>query len=284
MGKAVAIAAMLVFGTTCVIRVERKVSPTLQTVDLAAEYLKVHMKNGDVFVLTAWTIDEAGRTVAGSGTQFGPDRVEIRKVRGFRIRFDDVALYETNTIETSPGVAAMAVVTGLSLVVTAACIANPKACFGSCPTFYARTDDGRMMLQAEGFSDAISPALETHDIDSLWRTTGHGGPFTLRMTNEAYETHVVKQADLLVVPRPRGGRVLATAEELWAASTISTPTACTAGEGSCLDAVSAIDGRERLSLTDEHDLATRETIELTFPPANGPAAVVIAARQSLVTT
>ncbi len=150
------------------------------------------------------------------------------------------------------------------------------------------------MLQAEGFSDAIAPALEKHDLDALYRTTGRGGSFTLVMTNEAYETHVVKQADLLVVERPPGGRVLATPEQLWLATAVTPPESCVAPEGNCLDQVRAVDGVERTSHTDPDDLATRETIDPTFAPAavaggpgpgsGGRLGIAVGARQSLVTT
>lgn len=266
----------------CVQRIERKVGPRLETVDLKAPYLKCHLKDGDVVVLADWTIDEARRELAGTGERVGPDRKVARSGR-FRIRFDEVALYETNTIQSSPGVAGMAVVTGLSAAVTAACIANPKACFGSCPTFYAPGADGEPVLQAEGFSDAIAPSLETHDVDALARSTG-GGRFTVRMTNEAYETHVVKQVDLLAVPRPAGGRVLADGERLWIASAVRPPVACAASEGDCLARVRALDGDERTSVTDGKDLATRETIEVALPPTGGRVGVVIGARQGMITT
>lgn len=105
------------------------------------------------------------------------------------------------------------------------------------------------------------------------------------MTNEAYETHVVKQADLLAVPRPPGGRVLARGDELWAASQLAAPAACRADEGDCLARLRAFDGASRMSLTDPSDLGAREHLELDFtglPP--GRHGVVISARQSLVTT
>jgi hypothetical protein len=275
--------AMLSAG--CPHRLERKVGPTLQTVDMEAPYLKCHMKNGDLYVLTAWKIDEVNKSIVGAGELHGTDR-RIESRDSYRVALADVALFETNTVVTSPAVAGMAVIAGLSAILTTACIVEPKNCFGSCPTFYAPDDHGgRSVLQAEGFSDSISPALESNDIDALWRTTGRGGPFTLTMTNEAYETHVVKAADLLAVPRPRGGRVLADATTLWSASRVSPPTACTAAEGDCLARVRNVDTDERWSLTDENDLAARETIELTFTPGTGTQqALVVGARQSLVTT
>ncbi|MGE5182555.1 MAG: hypothetical protein ACM31C_10855 [Acidobacteriota bacterium] len=268
----------------CVHRLDRKLGPSLQTVDQRAPFLEVHMRDGDVYVLTRWQLDAPGQLLTGDGEHRGLDR-ELIAAGPQTIQLADVALFETNTVETSPGVTALAVVTVASLAVTAACIANPKACFGSCPTFYAPDDrDGRSVLQAEGFSDAIAPALEHHDIDALWRTTGRGGRFVLTMTNEAYETHVVKEADLLVVPRPPGGRVLATEDRLWLAPSLAAPEACTASEGDCLARVRALDGSERTSTTDPDDLATRETIDLAFPAVAGRTGVVIGARQSLVTT
>lgn len=267
----------------CVQRIERKVSRNLETVDLEAPFLKAHMKNGDVFVFERWQIDEARRAITGRGEHHGPDRSLVAKST-FTIRFDDVALYETNTIVTSPGVAALAVISGLSAVVTIACLSNPKACFGSCPTFYATADGGGPVLQAEGFSEAIAPSLEQRDVDALWRTTGRAGPLTVRMTNEAYETHVVKEANVLAVPRPPGGRVLSTGDRFYAASSLQPPTACTAPEGSCLETLGALDQRERLSLADEHDLATRETVELGFPAVRGRVGIVLGARQGMMTT
>lgn len=278
----VGLGALAALELGCVHRLERQVGATIQTVDHHAPYLKVHMKNGDLFVLTAWQADEIHRTVTGTGELQGVDR-RVVSTGPHRIAMDDVALYETNTIVTSPSVAALAIVTGLSVAVTAACLANPKACFGSCPTFYAPAERGAV-LQAEGFSDAISPALETHDIDALWRTHITDGHLHLRMTNEAYETHVVKRADVLAVRRPAGARVLSTGEALWMASSVAPAVRCTADDGDCTDVLAAVDGRERASLADAHDLAAREVIDLAFANGEGRAGVVIAARQTLVTT
>lgn len=288
----------------CPQRIHRKVGAQLQTVDMKAPYIKCHMKDGGLYVLHHWTIHETTQELVGTGEYFATDRAVTGR-QEFRVPFRDVALYETNTVGNSPWIAAMAVVTGVSTALTVACIAQPKACFGSCPTFYA-TDDktGQKVLQAEGFSDAISPVLETHDIDALWRTTGHGGELTIQMTNEAYETHVVKQVDLLAIPRPHGARILAAADGWWVASKVAAATTCRGspqGEslrgapqadflrgapGDCTRAVAALDGVERSSLTDAHDLGAREAIDLEFEPVNvgERAAVVIGARQTLVTT
>lgn len=283
--------ALVAAATACVHHIERTVAPDLTTVDHKAAFLKVHMKSGELYVLSEWRADELNRRVAGRGDLLGIDRAVVRSGR-HDVAMADVALYETNAIVVSPSIAAMALITGASVALTVACATNPKACFGSCPTFYAPGEPGRgAVLQAEGFSDAISPALETHDIDALWRTRVTDGHLILRMTNEAYETHVVKRADVLAVPRPPGTRVLSTGDELWLASHLAPPIACTAEDGDCTGALAAVDERERTSLADPSDLAARETIDLAFPPSPadpgggaGRAGVVIAARQTLVTT
>jgi hypothetical protein len=281
--RSLVLASVAVALAACPHRLERKTGASLDAVDRKAPFLKIHMRDGDLYVLSSWRVDERERRVVGAGKQFGADR-RLVGAAAYSVPLDGVALFETNTIVDSPSVASMALITGASIVVSAACIAAAKACFGSCPTFYARADDGRRVLQAEGFSDAISPSLEHHDIDALARTTGRGGRLTIDMTNEAYETHVVKQVDLLAVPRPHGGRVFATREELWSADSVAAPLSCDDARGSCADAVHALDGRERTSLVDDRDLAARETIDLAFAPVAGRAGIVIGARQSLVTT
>jgi hypothetical protein len=281
----VGVLVLAVVSAACSQRIQR----TLTTPDRAASlneesfYLKVHMRNGDVYVLSDWKVDEARRMVLGVGEHYDSRRA-LLAVTTHEVPLADVALFETNVQRTSPAVAALAVITGLSAALTAACLSNPKACFGSCPTFYV---DG--VLHAEGFSDAVAPSLEKHDIDALFRVEPEGRTLALRMTNEAYETHVVRAADVLVAPRPAGGRVFATGEgELWQATDLRAPTRCAASEGDCATAVRAFDDDWRSSVADAHDLATHETIALEFDVGPGPAAgrqaVAISARQSFMTT
>jgi hypothetical protein len=165
------------------------------------------------------------------------------------------------------------------------CAANPKACFGSCPTFYV-SDSAREQLQAEGFSASITRALEARDIDALYRARPTSRDFKVRMTNEALETHVVRYVDVLAAPRPPSGRVFATSDGVfWQTSKLVELSHTMAPEGDCLETLRAFDGRERFSATDSTDLAAREIIELEFAtiPA-GNYGLVIASRQSLLST
>jgi hypothetical protein len=258
--------------------------PDGQGLDGRAPYLKVHLKDGRLYVLSDWRVDEQSRTVTGTGEVLGPDRRVVYPTGEHSVTLDLVALFETNVVPRSDAMASLAVMTGISAAVTAGCIVMPKACFGSCPTFC--TDDGGAgLLEAEGLSTSVSPALEQTDVDSLFRARPRGRRFEIVMRNEALETHVVRHAHVLAAPRPPGGRVVATQDAAFHEVTaIRPPESCRAAEGDCLAAVRAVDGVERVSRTDGRDLATRETIDLTFPAGSGATALLIGTRQTLLTT
>jgi hypothetical protein len=199
----------------------------------------------------------------------------------------DVALFESNQVVANFAVfGAMTLVTVGSVIVTLACITNPKACFGSCPTFYIH-DGEKDYLAAEGFSESVAPSLEATDVDALWRAKIKGPKAVLRVTNEALETHAIRQANLLIAHKPKNGRVLATNDGRYLeAFAFQSPTTCVGPEGDCLPAVSAFDSNERISVTDGKDLATKETVELTFTavPESGQQGIALEVRQGFITT
>jgi hypothetical protein len=254
------------------------------TLDKRSRYLKAHLRDGRVYVLDAWTVDEAAGTVTGTGELLGVDRTALERGE-FTLRSADVAIFETNHVPRESLVATKAIVYGISIAATVGCIVAPKACFGSCPTFYA-SDGKEELLTAEGFSTSISPALETTDVDALYRVRPSGRRFAVRMANEALETHVVRHVDLLAARRPPGGRVIGTPDgEFLEVTGLAPPVSCQAAEGDCRRALAAFDGVERVSRTDGRDLATREVVELEFPGSGPePLGLVIVARQTLLTT
>jgi hypothetical protein len=267
-------------------RVQRAVVPPtrIATLDQKSPYLKAHLRSGYVYVLDSWQVDSAAALVTGRGSLLTPNRVTERQGE-FRLPVDSVALFETNVLERSSAVSALTVMTGITAAVTAFCIASPKSCFGSCPTFYV--DDGsERFLHAEGFSASIAPALEAADVDALYRARVTGRDFRLQLQNEALETHVIRYADLLAVPRPAGGRVFLTPDgQFRAATQVRAPVRCTSAAGDCRELVASFDGRERFSLADSLDLGTRETIDLVFDPGvPGDRGLVITSRQSLMST
>jgi hypothetical protein len=265
-------------------RAEFKPPSRYQELNRSDQFLKCHMKDGGVYVLEHWDIPPNATFITGTGVLYDASRVQLSTGR-LRVPLSDVELLETNDPKsvTRSGVAVMAVVTGGSLAVTALCVANPKACFGSCPTFFS--DDGtRLALQAEGFSSSIARSLEANDLDSMWTARPRGRTFDLLMTNEALETHLVDHVRVVAVLRPPGGRVLRAADTFYSATAITPPSACRAESGDCLGDVETIDAREYASTTDGEDLSTKETLELEFPVTPGAKGVVVAARNSLLNT
>jgi hypothetical protein len=267
-------------------RLRRTVLPPSQaaTLDQKSPYLKAHLRSGYVYVLDSWQVDSSGTLVTGRGSLLTPNRA-LESQGEFRLPVDSVALFETNLLQRSGAVTALSVMTGITAAVTAVCIADPKTCFGSCPTFYV-ADSAGPFLQAEGFSASIAPALEAVDVDALYRARVTDRDFRLHLRNEALETHVIRYADLLAVPRPAGARVFLTPEGRFRPATeLHHPAHCVDPRGDCLSAVAAFDGRERTSLADSIDLATRETIDLEFDPGlSGDVGLVITYRQSLMST
>lgn len=259
-------------------------APEQPTAD--APFLKVHVRDGSVLVLAPYTVAREARTISGTGIRYDAERMAV--ARGpLSIAFDDVALVETNRPETvdAPEVAVMALVTGASLAVTAACAMNPKACFGSCPTFYASGAEAAGPV-AEGFSASVARAFEATDVDALELPHAAGAPVELVMRNEALETHYVRSVRLLAVPRPEGGRVYRAGDRFLASARAAPPSACRGAAGDCLAAVAKADGVEYLSPAGERDLAEQETIELAFPPLPGAdrLGLVVRARNSLLNT
>lgn len=249
-------------------------------------FLKVHVKGGEVYVLGSWSIDEAAETIRGSGIRYDIDRNVVSKGEA-AIDFEDVALLETNVPErvTQEQFAVLGILTGVSTFVTGYCLVNPKACFGSCPTFYVVNDSERPALVAEGFSGAVNRTLERRDVDALHGVHIPSDSLTLSMTNEALETHLVKRVNVVAVPKPpESDGVFRAAQGYYPAYELTPPTECVSETGDCLTAVRELDGREYFSRTDPADLGAHEIIELSFrnlPPNTG---IVIAARNSFVTT
>jgi hypothetical protein len=251
-----------------------------------AEYLKVHMRDGQLYVLRSWQLNEERSVLTGRGARYDRERVAKGTSKAYSIALDSIALLEANNSRTIQkfGFAWLGFWTTVYGVTTGICVADPKACFGSCPTFYVYDGESER-LQAEGFSSSVARVLEARDVDALYFARPQDGRLEIRMTNEALETHAVRGLRLHAVPRVNGARVFAGADgRYYAALGLTGPSGCRAPEGDCRDFVRAIDASERTSVTDSTDLAAREEVYLDFPRRDGPLGLVLSARNTFVTT
>jgi hypothetical protein len=288
-GRLACVVCALVAGCSNVAWQARFAPPaSIARLDASAPFLKCHTADGHLYVLADWTHDAAERTVHGRGVLYDASRVEVTS-GALTVPLADVALLETNRpreVTSWARVGVMAVVTVAQFVGVGLCIANPKACFGSCPTFYV--DDGHEeTLQAEGFSASIARVLEATDVDALWSAHARGRTLRIRMTNEALETHAVRRVRVLAAPRPEGGRVLRAGDDYFAARAFHAPASCIAPGGEdCRALTAAFDGREWRSFSDGKDLAAKDELELRFDgvPSGRPLGIVIGARNTLLNT
>ncbi|RPI75164.1 MAG: hypothetical protein EHM47_03360 [Ignavibacteriales bacterium] len=247
-------------------------------------FLKLHMKNGDVYVLENWKVDNKEKSVNGNGISLDFNR-QPRDNGEYKIPFEDIVLAETNHISGSAGTGVLAAATIITGIFTIICIANPKACFGSCPTFYTNDGNG-FIVQAEGFSSSISPSLEENDIDALFMTKPGNKNLEVQLRNEAYETHVIRKANILALPREKGNRVFASQEEkFYEVKNLTEVSEAVGDEGDISEMLCTFDGIERFSTADSFNLSEKEIIEVSFKNISpGKKGLVVASRQTLLTT
>jgi hypothetical protein len=252
--------------------------------DAGSEFLKIHYRNGNLSVFSNWQVFDSAKLIIGKGVLYNPNR-EIIKSGVDTISYSAIALLETNISVPGDNLVGMSLFTGSTIALAVYCASNPKACFGSCPTFYA-WDGKHKTLMAEGFSSSILPSLEAEDIDALYGAVPRSQDFQLEMTNEALETHLIRHADLLIAKRPPGGRMMQMTDNTFREGlALIPPSKCMAAEGSILQKVESFDESERSSYCDSNDLLSKETIEVQFDKNPGvEKGLVLGFRQSLLTT
>lgn len=253
-------------------------------------YLKAHLKNGDVYILkNSWKIDTLQNLVSGKGSHYDFNRTLLLKGE-ISVPIDSVAIFETNTKITDSEdqrTDLLTIIAGLDVALGVICLSNPKACFGSCPTFYINEHDNFHYADAEGFSNAISPSMEYYDIDALNNQTIYGNEFSITMKNEALETHCVNDVKLLAYPLEEGERVYQSpTNEFYLCENNYALKSATGEEGDVTTLLKNQDRQEFFSLSDEKNLSSKEEILLTFDNVErtDKLGLILNFRQSLMTT
>jgi hypothetical protein len=263
-------------------RVSRELIEVEKVKKLTTQYLKAHLKDGGVIVFSSWKINKESKQISGEGKSYDFNR-KLQLTGRLSISFSEVVVLETNDKSNNPGVATLVVLGALSSVVSFHCLINPKACFGSCPTFFIEGDTS-LRLVAEGFSSSISKSLEETDVDRIGQSLVPG-PVQITMKNEALETHMVKQVNLLTVEKKTDEAVFRDNEgAFYKVKKLQPPTQAVHQGVSVVSKIGVQDHTEWFSYADSLNLLEKEEIYLTFDNPGESAALVLDKRQSLLTT
>jgi len=257
---------------------------------LEKPYLKAHLRNGDVCIFGgSWEVDSVSKSVKGVGDVFDFKRSKISQ-GPISVLVDSVLIFETNTklLNTENNrITALSILAGVDIVLGIYCITNPKACFGSCPTFYINENDNFHFADAEGFSNAIAPSLEYFDIDALNNKGTNSDTFSLIMKNEALETHCVNEVKLLAFPKKSNERVFqSVSNNFFKCDSVFPLSIASGNEGDITSYLQQEDRQERFSLADANNLNSKEEIYLTFNniKEKKDVGLILNFRQTLMTT
>ncbi len=252
-------------------------------------FLKVHTPSGEVYVLESWTFNPTAQSLRGNGQRYNYNRDLIQE-GDLIIPGDQIALLETNDLsqikaKDQEQIARLTIALTVNAIGATLCLSFPKACFGSCPTFYLHPDEPVQAARAEGFSSSIMPALEKQDIDPLHHETDESA-FSLYMKNEALETHAVNKVGLIAVPKPGNEQVHMSLDgSFFRCGSPVVYTHSTINEGTGDSRLKNYDGQEYISLTDSFDLNQKEEIVLAFTDlSDSDHGLLVRGRQSLLST
>ena len=254
-------------------------------------FLKAHLKNGDICILKdTWQVDTIGNYVSGNGSRYDFNRNRITE-GDLSVSIDSVAIFETNTkllVKETGRLAALSILAGVDIIFGIICITTPKACFGSCPTFYINENDDFHFADAEGFSNAISPSMEYDDIDALNNKFIDGNTFSITMKNEALETHCVKDVKILAYPlKNNQERVYQTSgNDFYLCENQYRLSRAKTKETDVTQLLKNQDRQEWFPPADGKNLSSKEEIYLNFEDVKQPDSLglILNFRQSMMTT
>ncbi len=251
--------------------------------------IKVHMPDGSIYVFSSWDISSEERLITGEAAHLNAIRDTLAR-GSMSVPIDSVSLVETNVRSASGAPVYFAALTAASAALTFYCAANPKACFGSCPTIYSTTADGDV-LEAESFSHSIAPLFEMRDVDRIGAQPGPDGLLRLDVRNEALETHYINHLELLevahepgayAVPEGQGGAIVMNdfAESVSMTDRAGNDVALVLSRK---DAAAYEADPATLAAADPDDAFDHIDIALVAPPSDS-AAVLLTFRASLLST
>ncbi len=255
--------------------------------------LKAHLISGGICIYsdTAWFYDEATDLINGNGSIYDIQRNLVR-TGIIEMKVDSIVLFESNRkldMKKRQGrMAARSIITVLDGTLGVICLTVPKACWGSCPTFYTGEGDYVFNADAEGFSEAILPSMEYGDIDALYNFNPEGKDFSIIMKNEAHETLVVRKFSILALERDPSLKVFHGADDQFYLTNPHRSNeliSALGDEGDITQKLLKPDLEERFSPADSKNMKSKEEIFLKFKRENlSEAGLVLNFRQSLMTT
>jgi hypothetical protein len=160
---------------------------------------KLHLHDGGV-ILYDDGFKVRQDNILGRGERY--DLTRSTRTLVSSVPVDEVAFVEHYDRKNRPVVSTLTTIAATAAG-TVGTIALFKAIFGSCPTVYSDSGDGRR-LQAELFSHSISSTYEMADLDRLDAVQPRDGSLSIEIANEALETHYINKVNLLVVDHPPG--------------------------------------------------------------------------------
>jgi hypothetical protein len=252
-------------------------------------FFKIHFKNGDVSILDHWYLSSNKDSITGEGTLYGFNRNQTQE-GSLSFDLNEIAIIETNQLEAIKSkdkqrISTLSILTGANLIIDVACIANPKACFGSCPTFYLNETDFLSEAKAEGFSSSISPSLEKKDLDALQYSTS-SKEFFLTMKNEAFETHMLNELSIFAVPKKKNENIFHDNQgKFYNCGKLYNSSSALVDQKEIGHAINSFDEIEYFSKTDPTELSDKEELIIEFDQLpDVKIGVVLNFRQTLLTT
>jgi hypothetical protein len=165
---------------------------------------KVQLYNDNIYLFPKGFIS-TGDSIIGDCNLYKVDGTRERLLTKKQIPIDSIAAIVNYIDNTGAARYVGSILLGMTSPILTFfgiyCAACPKCCFGSCPTIY--NDD--QILEAELFSQAISQRLETDDLDLLQFKPAND--FSIKITNEAMETHYINKFNMFSAAHPAGTKI-----------------------------------------------------------------------------